>query len=774
MDELKLKSIVDAEIHNAMGFFSGELSKERSQAMKYYYGEPFGNEVEGRSKVVSTDVADTIEGIMPQIVKVFTASDEVVVFEPMGADDEEGSKQETDYVNYVFYKENDGFLILYNWIKDALLQKNGAVKVFWEESEKSSKEEYRGLTDPEYQYILADEDLELEEKEQRLEIIQTPQGPIEVPVYDCVLRRTSKNGKVKVVNVPPEELLVSPRAMSIQAQDIPFIAHKVRMTASDLKEMGIDDKTIEKIPSSDHNLNEESINRRNINDENFTDSSKDPSMREITVYECYLKVDFDEDGIAELRKVTLAGNEILINEEIDSVPFAIISPILMPHKYNGQSVADLVMDIQLIKSTLLRQILDNLYHQNNARHTVVNGQVNLEDLLESRPGGVVRQSSPGMVDVLPVTPFTGHVFGMMEYLDSMKEARSGFTRYNQGMDADSLNKTASGLNQIMTAAQSRVELIARVFAETGIRDLMLRIHELLQKHQRKSKVIKLRNRWVDVNPSEWKTRMNMTVNVGLGTGNKDQMAMHLQNVLAMQKELIAGGGLGILVTPENMFNALSRYVEVIGLRSPELFFQDPRTAQPPQQEEQPDPNIIAIQAQVGIEKEKRQIDMAKLNLQGQKDMAEMQLKARESMLREEIAGLKHQLEIAKLQQKTEQSKESHVVEIRNNDIQASLKELELALQEKENQRLEIESQRDAIMRKYEADIASLTQLTSQQMSLQAKMQESQDNAMSMIGGVYKELESLKVDNSPIDIELDERGKVVSVKGRKINRKKKGK
>jgi hypothetical protein len=595
MTESELKAILSAEIEDSIGHVGGELSEQRRKALDYYLGQPFGNEIEGRSKVVSTDVADTIEWILPSLLRIFTAGDDVVRYEPTGPEDEEVARQATEYANWIFTRDNPGFLILYTLFKDALLQKNGIGKVWWEETEEDQREVYRQKTPDEVQALLADPDVELiEAREYRAERIGIdPSGAIvAMPVvfHDVTVKRRRRSGRVRVMPVPPDEFLISRRARTIE--EAAFVAHRVRRSVSELLALGYDRKTVEALPDAgEDDPNGEERARFDFDDTGDPAGSHglNRAMREVWITECYIRADWDGDGIAERRKITVGGtgDEILDNEPWDGpLPFVSLTPIIMPHRFFGLSVADLVMDLQLIKSTILRQILDNLYLSNNGRH-VISDQVNLDDMLTVRPGGIVRLKSgamPSQGHVLPLdTPLVAaQAFPMLEYIDGIREGRTGVTRYNQGLHADTLNKTASGINQIMTAAQQRVELIARVFAETGIKDLFRKILELVGKHQNAPRIIRLRNRWVPMDPRNWNTQMDLSINVGLGTGNRDQMLVHLQNLLGIQVQAIKlqGGVAGPIVTLENVYNTLAKLVENAGLKSVDAYFTAPG-AMPP-------------------------------------------------------------------------------------------------------------------------------------------------------------------------------------------------
>ncbi len=636
MSEEELKAIVAAEIADATAFAGGRLAEERRKALDYYLGEPFGNEQEGRSQVVSTDVADTVEWILPSLLRIFTGGDEVVRFEPTGPEDEEVARQATEYVNWIFQRDNPGFLIFYTLFKDALLQKNGIVKLWWNAGETAERETYLGKTYEELQLLLADPDVEPIEHSAHEEtvIVAGADGlPDEarVTLHDITVKRRRRRGRVKIEPVPPEEFLISRRARSID--EAPFVAHRVRRTVSELIAAGYDRRLVETLAGDDApDSTLEAEARRRLEEEAGPGSAGevDRSRREIWVTECYVAADWDGDGIAERRKVTVAGEgaDILDNEPFDGVPFISVTPILMPHCFYGLSIADLVMDLQLLKSTILRQILDNLYLSNNGRH-VISDQVNLDDMMTSRPGGIVRLkpgAMPSQGHVMPLeTPLVAAAaFPVLDYLDGVREGRTGVTRYTQGLDADTLNKTASGISQIMAAAQQRIELIARVFAETGVTDLFRKILRLVGAHQNGPRIIRLRNRWVPMDPRSWNSEMDVSVNVGLGTGNRDQMLGHLNAILGIQAQAIEqqGGVDGPLVTLGNVYNTLAKIVENAGLKPADAFFTQP-SAQPPAppppaMPPMPDPQMVMLQQQA-------KLDAARLALAERKAEAEMAL-----------------------------------------------------------------------------------------------------------------------------------------------------
>ena len=642
--ELELKNIIGQEINNSMGYMGGNLSAQRKKSLEYYMGEPLGTEIDGRSQVVSTDVADTVETILPNLLKIFTASDQTVKCEPVKSEDVPLAEQATNYINYIFNKDNDGFSILYTWFKDALIEKNGIVKVYWDESQKVEQETYENLNDEEYKILINSDDIEIVEEEsfvdekakeqlKEMKALAEAQGQeigdIPTPkLHNCIIKRTSSSGKVKIENIPPEEFLIQKSAKTIE--DATFVAQRVLKTRSDLIEMGFDRDIVEDLPTQNTVLlNDERLTRYADIEENPLNDAPDESTQDIEIYECYVKCDVDGDGIAELRKVIVAGgnaNTILENMPCDFIPFCSLTPVPMPHRFYGRSVSELVEDVQLVKSTVMRQLLDNMYLTNNNRVAIMDGMVNLDDLLTSRPGGVVRTKQPPSQVMLPMQNQTisQQAFPLLEYLDTVRETRTGVTRYSQGLDADALNKTATGVNTLMSQSQMRMELIARVFAETGIKDLFRRIFELTVKYQNKERIVELNNKFVPVSPTEWKNRYNISINVGLGAGSKDQQIVMLNNILQKQLQAfqLQGNKEYPMVTLKNIYNSLAKIIEEAGLKNVENYFVNPdegRELVQPSPPPEPTP-IEKIEFTRIASEEKRKV--AELELESKKLKAE--------------------------------------------------------------------------------------------------------------------------------------------------------
>lgn len=639
LEDQDLKNILQSHINNALGFLGGTLSTQREKSLEYYQGDKLGNEIDGRSQVVSTDVADTIESLLPNLLRVFTASDRVVNCEPVKAEDAPLAEQATAYLNHIFYKENDGFVLLYNFFKDALLEKNGILKVYYDDTVTVEHETYRNLTDQEYQDIIDQDDVQVvkhsekedelgEESLEQFENQMSQAGlDLDLPtpkLHDLEIKRTLKKGKIKVDSIPPEEFLIDKNCIKLDEAN--YVAHRVDITRSELISMGYNKDDVESLPASESAiLNTEKFARyKNIDDYPFN-TSQDKSTQTVTIYENYVRYDYDGDGIAELRKIVSVGEsseQILENVPCDHIPFVSVTPIPMPHRFYGRSVAELVEDIQLMKSTVMRQLLDNMYLTNNNRVAIMDGMVNMDDLLTSRPGGVVRTKQPPNQVMQPIQaqPISGQAFPLLEYLDTIREVRTGVTKYNQGLDADSLNKTATGISAIINQTQMRAELIARIFAETGVKDLFRKMFELSVKYQDKEKIIQLNNQYIPVLPTEWRNRFNISIVVGLGTGTKEQQLIILNNILDKQLQAfnLQGQREYPMVSLKNIYNTLSKIVENAGLKTPDSYFINPDIGRqyvtPP-----PPPPIPPIE----------KIEMARIDAENKRKIADVAIKEQE-------------------------------------------------------------------------------------------------------------------------------------------------
>lgn len=653
MDTGRLKGILESEIDSSIGFIESETTDERKKSLEYYQRHDYGNEVEGRSQIVTSEVAEAVDGALPQIMRIFTQTKNFVDYVPRTQEDEEGAQQATDYANWVL-EQNNGVILFHNWFKDALLQKVGVVKAFWDTQEDVTEEEYNNLTDDELAMIMRDDSREIVEKESLEQSVDAGEDiTIQVASHNVKVKRKTESGKIVIQNVPPEEFLISKKATTIA--DAPFVAHRKLMTRSELIAMGFDEDVVSMLPSYDDiSFSSEKIARFSNGEHPHEQDSLDDSMQTVEVYECYLKTDFDDDGIAELRRIVYSGSEILYNEPCDYVPFYSICPYPMPHKFFGQSLADRAMDVQLIKSTVTRQMLDNLYLTNNARVGAVEGQVNLDDLLSVTPGGIVRMKQPNAVVPFNIQPVANQAFPMLEYLDNIQAKRTGVNDMAQGLDPNILqNVTAAAIAASTRASSGKLELIARVFAETGVKELFKGILHLANKYQDKSVTIALRGKYVQLDPRTWSNLYDVSVNVGLGTGDKEEQVANLGFVLNKQEEIIKGYGINNpLVSLRKYAKTLNSFIEALGITNSQEYFNEitpeleMALAQPQEPPVDQTAQVIMQQAQAQIEID-RQKAMADIELKRVKMEEEMKLKREEMMFELQLEREKSEADLAR-------------------------------------------------------------------------------------------------------------------------------
>ncbi len=698
MEQNDLKSILQAEIDDAIGYIESETVEQRKQALEAYLRQPYGNEVEGKSQIVTGEVAEAIDGALPSLVRIFTGSDQIVVFEPQGPQDEASAKQATDYCNWVFHRDNEGVAILHDWFKDALLQKNGIVKAFWEDKEDITKERYFNLSDDELAMLMSDETMEIVEQDTEEFPILDQMGqpvfdqlgqPMFNAVHNIVVQQKKMVGKVTIENVPPEEFLISKKARTIA--DSPFVAHRQMLTRSDLIAMGFNKKQVLSLQMDDAlAYTPERVARFSAGEQPYQVQTDDPSMQEIEVFECYIKTDIDGKGIASLVQVFYAGNEILQNkkgkemiEEVDYVPFHSICPIPIPHKFFGNSLADRTTDLQLIKTTITRQMLDNLYLTNNARVVAVEGQVNLDDLLTSTAGGVIRAKSQGAVQQLVVQNVASQAFPMLQYLDTVQSKRTGVSDASQGLDPSILqNVTAAAVASMQQAGAGKIELMARIFAETGVKSLFKGILHLLCKYQDKPRLVRMRGEFVEFDPRTWANQYDVAINVGLGAGNRQEQMAMLSMIVAKQEQLIGQyGPANPYVSPAQYRETLGRMVEIAGFKDSAQFYkaitpeQDQMLSNPPPQQQQMPPEVQALMAKTQAE---IQANQAKAQADMQLQQQQMQI---DSQMAQQKAGLEMQLlrekEAAKLQLERDKQQAYFAMKQQEFEAEAQLKAMKI-------------------------------------------------------------------------------------------------
>ena len=635
----ELQGIVASEIDDAVDFIDNIVSPLRAKATEYYRGDPFGDEEDGRSQVVSMDVRDTVQAIMPSLMRVFTSGDKVVEYVPRGPEDVASAKQATEYVNYIFQKDNPGFLVLHSAFKDALVRKNGIIKFWWDESFETETSDLTGLDDAALASLSADPNITVDVQSsyegelppiaaEEAAMMQQLGMPMPQPpmMHDVIVTRRLPRGRVKVEALPPEEFLIDRRAKSLE--DAEFVAHRRVVTVSDLVAMGYDYDEISALASDtdDMDTNVERYTRNPALTTRNTDRS-DPASRKVTYIEAYIRVDRNGDGIAELRRVCVAGvgKTLLSDQPWDVLPFASFCPDPEPHDFFGMSMADIVMDIQRIKSVVMRNSLDSLAMSIHPRVAVTEGQVNIEDVMNTETGAIIRQRSPGQVQPLTM-PYVGkEAFPVLAYMDETKQNRTGISRAAAGLDADALqSSTAGAVAATVNAAQQHIEMIARIFAETGMRTLFRGILRLVCQHQDQPRMVRLTNEFVPIDPRGWDATMDATATIALGRGTDSERMAMLTQIGQMQKEAMSTlGPINPLTDIQKLYNTLSEMTALAGFKDTSKFWSDPAQFQPPPSKpEKPDVNEQLIQAQIMQIQADMQMKNADLQLKRENAMRE--------------------------------------------------------------------------------------------------------------------------------------------------------
>ena len=625
-------------------------------------------------------------------MKVFTQNTDVVEFTPQNDGDATVAENVTQYINHIFNKDNAGAIIMHNWFFDALTQKTGIVKAYWNDEKDVNEETYKGLSQDELTELTQEPSVEIIEQE----MIEIPLDTVDnkaqmtnevgslhqdipepIYVYNVKLRTTLNNSRVKIENVPPADFMIDRHADNIS--DARFVAQRKMLTRSELVAMGYDQSIVDDL-STDGDIQLDNFNPItgfNNAEANNTDKTQDL----IATYECYLDIG-EEDGLAKKHRICYASNTILSDEEIDYVPFYSLCPFPVPHAFYGQSMADRTMELQFIKSTITRQMLDNLYLTNNSRVGAVEGQVNLDDVLNSTAGGVIRMKNPNALVPLTVQSSANQSFPFLEYLDNIQAKRTGVSDMMNGLDPNVLqNVSATAVAAMTTQSQGKLELMARVFADTGVKNLMQGLLHLVCKYQDEPRALAINGRPMNIDPREWTNLYNVNINVGLGNGRPDEKIAMLNMVMNKQEMILQQYGMSNpLVNLKQYRDTLAKFINASGYRDDSQFMNEiseEELVQLQQQDAQADktpPEVQAAQAIAKAETEKAQMKQST-------DMAAQQLKMQEMHLKTEMEQQKLQLE--RQQQELDSAKEMLKIQTERAKLDADiqLREVELKIKE---------------------------------------------------------------------------------------------
>lgn len=579
LTESEVAAIVRNELNRSIGYDSDELVGNRENALYYYRGEQPGQPMDGRSKTVSMDVADMVEALLSQIMPTF-ANDTVVEFEPTSPDDERQAQLESQFVNYVIMEQNRGFSLFYQSIKDALLQKNGIIKVYVDQVERVSEQ----IIQPADEYELAAM-AQPQAPGEEVYAEETPQG--------IKLKRVRMQPKLCVESLAPEDFLFSSDQRTLCLQETEFCAHKRYETQTSLLEYGYDPQKVAEAGTQQRMTDTDEI-ARNQTDKESEKYYYQEAMRPIEIYECYVLIDKDQDGIAERRKVVISENIILEDEPADYVPFAAGTPFIMPHRFVGLSIFDKLRQIQDQKTATVRQYIDNMDHHNNRRLKAIPGQCDMEDVLNSRPAGVIKVKNQDAVQELPLSDIGPSSINLLNYLDQMRSERAGASLDMQAANLQVGAQTAHGVERQITSKELLAGLITRTLAETLIHDTYLLTHKLLRLHFNEELQARFGESWQSTNPAQWLEREQINVRVGMSVGERMRQGVAMQQIIAMQREAIANGLNGVLTDVSKVYNAAKDFARSAGISNPEQYFTDPQS---PQAQEAAQRNAQASQQQ---------------------------------------------------------------------------------------------------------------------------------------------------------------------------------
>jgi len=638
-----LLALVRSERQSAIGLDNDEtLRAERERALKYYKGEMTDlPSLPNRSKAVSTDVADAIDTLHPDIVEILTGGDDVLAFMAMGPEDEKGAAQETDYVKHVVFNENPGWQVIHDGTKDALQVKIGVFKA-WVEECPEEVEEFEGKTAVEVQ--LAAQNGELGDVAPADG--QDPENP---ELFNFSVVRPSYR-KVKIACWPPEDFAIAQdTGRSLHDDSFTYCSARSRPRVQTLLMQGISREITDQLSAYSTEDNEGVAEARDTAGEHeITQDSKD-DLRKVEIVNHIIKV--VEDGKPKLYSVLTGENDSVLirKEEVKRNPYSTITPYPMPHRHIGECPADRLIEPQRVNTALLRMMLDSGYFALNQRNYVAEDHASpntIPDLLNNQPGGVVRGKREGAVTPLAAGQLGFDVFGAMEYMATRIEQRTGIVRAAQGLTPDTLHETAKGALALLTAAQKRVKLIARNLAETGIKELFLTVHALLRENADRPTKVRLKGEWVDVDPTSWGARSDMKIEIGLGASGREADLMALEQEALVQEKIVTlqGGAAGPIVTMDNVYNLAKRTYEKLGNKAPENFLSDPKKAPP--QPPKPDPDMVKVE---------KDAELKQMELQGKGQFQAMELQGKgmieqEKLRQQEEAAIRdHELKVQQMQ-----------------------------------------------------------------------------------------------------------------------------
>jgi hypothetical protein len=639
LDDEEFLTHCQEQLQDAKDFLENHLAPHRSDAIDVYHQKEYGDEEQGRSQYVDSTLRDTVNSILPSLLKIFTSSERVLEFMPRQPEDEPFALQATDYVRHCL-NESNFYNVLHDAMKDALVVGSGFVKYFYEYAQDVEGYSYTGLDDDTLAALMQDNQIEISSIDSRPIASGSDMSPEEMPmIHDIEVKRRSNKGKFRLECIPPEEILFNRRSKGFDDPSTDLIAHRKVVTVSDLVSLGFEKDDFIDFAGDNYDLdNQQESYARRPQLHGKEGVAYQEASKKLLFTELYIKCDYDLDDFTEVRRVCIVGpnfDKILMNEPVNGFPFVHFTPYREPHDVQGAGLFDILRDVQKTKTQVMRGMLDSLSLSIFPRMSFIDGQVSVSDLMNVETGALIRMRTSDAVKPLTV-PFVGAAAeGILNYFSEVTENRTGISKASLGLDPSSLMSSSPiAVSGTLSAAQLKIEYIARNFAETALKPLYQGILKLIVQHQDRETMIRLRNEWIPMNPAAWDTGYDVMINVALGGGDENLRMQALQTIATKQEEIIKlVGPDNPLVNVQQYSNTLRKMTELSGFKNSEEFFKDPSKEPPrepePEQPSQEEIQMQMMQMQVELAKGQLELDQMRLQLDEEKAQTDAAIKTAE-------------------------------------------------------------------------------------------------------------------------------------------------
>ena len=604
MSESEVAAVVQYEIQQAQGYDQDVLAAKRAKALDYYYGKMTAP-AEGRSSIVSTDLADAVHSVLAQIQPILKTT--MLEFKPDGQDDEQQAQTESDFVRDAI-ETADGWRTVFESIHDALLVGNGWIKISVDTSSSVTTEQYPPSLPDEAIFFVS-------QPTARDQVVKVTSSATATRV-----KRTTTTRRLLFDALPPEDMLFSEGHGLASIQEQRFVGQRKLYTVSQLRALKISEEVIATCPDADAEYWTAVEARQGIyqNDDGIAAQNAE---RLKLVYCCYIRLSMADNDTSELRYVWLSGSNVLKNEPADYNPYITGSAIPMPHRVQGSGLYELLAAIQEGKTHILRNYMDNLEVMNGSRIGAVEGQVNMSDLTNGRINGVIRMRSPDAIVPIPSNDIGQQAMSGLGYLDQVRVQRIGASLDMNETQAQLMSSSATAAAGTLGQVEKMAGWYATNLVETMLKPAFLAVHRLLRGELAGPVNAKMRGKWIDSDSSQWPERTTLAVNMGMTTAEKTQQIRALTGVIQQQATIMQMGGSGVLVDNSKIYNAMTDWLRANDLPQPEQYLVDPdseeskqvqqQNAQSQQQQKQEmdamQRQMIQMQHDFELEKQRREI-----------------------------------------------------------------------------------------------------------------------------------------------------------------------